>query len=101
MTQTFNMDCYDYMKALPDNAFDLLIADPPYGDCDGSWGRGNASIRGLQGEVCKIQERQRFGARFDRYRDQAGNPGGGGGLFQPYRKGSRAAHGLEDTTDVG
>ena len=29
MTQTFNMDCYDYMKSLPDNAFDLVIADPP------------------------------------------------------------------------
>lgn len=99
MTQTFNMDCYDYMKALPDNAFDLLIADPPYGDCDGSWG-GDASIRGLHGEVRKIQERQRFGARFDRYRGQAGNPDGGG-WFQPYRKGSRAAHGREDTTGVG
>jgi len=27
----YNMDCMDYMKSLPDNAFDLAIVDPPYG----------------------------------------------------------------------
>ena len=27
----FNMDCMDYMKTLPDNAFDLAVVDPPYG----------------------------------------------------------------------
>lgn len=99
MTQTFNMDCYDYMKSLPDDAFDLVIADPPYGDCDGSW-RGGTSLRGLHGAVLKIPERQRFGARFDRYRTQVGNPDGGG-WFQPYREGSREGHGREDTTGVG
>jgi len=26
-----NMDCMEYMKALPDKAFDLAIVDPPYG----------------------------------------------------------------------
>ena len=26
-----NVDCMDYMKTLPDNAFDLAIVDPPYG----------------------------------------------------------------------
>ena len=26
-----NMDCMDYMKSLPDNAFELAIVDPPYG----------------------------------------------------------------------
>ena len=31
MTEVFNISCYDYMKTLPDNAFDLAIADPPYG----------------------------------------------------------------------
>lgn len=29
-SQVFNMDCMDYMKALPDRFFDLVIADPPY-----------------------------------------------------------------------
>ena len=31
-SEVFNMDCLEYMKSLPDNAFDLCIADPPYGD---------------------------------------------------------------------
>ena len=26
-----NMDCMDYMRSLPDNAFKLAIVDPPYG----------------------------------------------------------------------
>lgn len=27
-----NIDCMEYMKTLPDNAFELVVADPPYGD---------------------------------------------------------------------
>ena len=27
----YNMDCMEYMKALPDKAFDLAVVDPPYG----------------------------------------------------------------------
>lgn len=99
MTQTFNMDCYDYMKALPDNAFDLLIADPPYGDCDGSWGG--------------MHRFEDYTGRFARYRRGRGSEQGstdtepkpeipmGGGWFQPYRKGSREGHGREDTTGAG
>jgi len=30
-------DCMDYMKTLPDKAFDLAIVDPPYGDTGGEW----------------------------------------------------------------
>lgn len=26
-----NVDCMEYMQALPDKAFDLAIVDPPYG----------------------------------------------------------------------
>lgn len=28
--ELFNVDCMEYMKDLPDNAFDLAIVDPPY-----------------------------------------------------------------------
>ena len=28
----YNMDCMEYMRDLPDNAFDLAVVDPPYGD---------------------------------------------------------------------
>lgn len=29
--ELLNCDCMEYMKTLPDNAFDLAIVDPPYG----------------------------------------------------------------------
>lgn len=28
----YNIDCLEYMKTLPDNYFDICVADPPYGD---------------------------------------------------------------------
>ena len=31
MNEAYNMDCMEYMKTLPDNAFDLAVVDPPYG----------------------------------------------------------------------
>lgn len=31
MIELLNMDCMEYMKTLPDKAFDLAIVDPPYG----------------------------------------------------------------------
>jgi site-specific DNA-methyltransferase (adenine-specific) len=30
-SETFNRDCLDAMREMPDNAFDLAIIDPPYG----------------------------------------------------------------------
>jgi len=29
--ELLNCDCMEYMKGLPDNAFELAIVDPPYG----------------------------------------------------------------------
>ena len=31
MNEAYNMDCMEYMKTLPDKAFELAIVDPPYG----------------------------------------------------------------------
>ena len=31
MTEAYNIDCMEYMKTLPDKAFDLCVCDPPYG----------------------------------------------------------------------
>lgn len=31
MIELHNVDCMDYMRGLPDKAFDLAIVDPPYG----------------------------------------------------------------------
>ena len=47
-----NMDCMEYMRTLPDKAFDLAIVDPPYG--------GGVGLRDRRG---------RFGGWFNRYRE--------------------------------
>ena len=31
MNEAFNIDCMEYMRSLPDKAFDLAVCDPPYG----------------------------------------------------------------------
>ena len=31
MNIAYNIDCIEYMRTLPDKAFDLAIVDPPYG----------------------------------------------------------------------
>ena len=31
MNVAYNMDCMEYLKTLPDKAFELAIVDPPYG----------------------------------------------------------------------
>ena len=41
MIALIHMDCMDYMRSLPDNAFELAIVDPPYGIET----RGNAQDR--------------------------------------------------------
>lgn len=53
-----NRDCVEAMKEFPDNFFDLAIVDPPYGD-----GSQTVKCRG---------EYNRFGGRFDRYKDLSG-----------------------------
>ena len=31
MNKIYNQDCLEFMRSLPDNFFDLVITDPPYG----------------------------------------------------------------------
>lgn len=31
MNKIYNMDCLEFMKGVPDNYFDLVLTDPPYG----------------------------------------------------------------------
>ena len=35
MNVAYNIDCMEYMRTLPDNAFDLAVVDPPYGSGGG------------------------------------------------------------------
>ena len=30
ISETYNMDCMEYMRQFPDNYFELAITDPPY-----------------------------------------------------------------------
>ena len=55
-----NRDCMDAMKEFPDNFFDLAIVDPPYGD-------GSHSV-----QVERERTYNRFGGRFDKYKNPAG-----------------------------
>ena len=45
------MDCIEYMRSLPDNAFDIAVCDPPYG-------KGNDD---------NLVNGGRFGQRFEKY----------------------------------
>lgn len=41
VSQTYQMDCMEYMKSIPDQFFELAIVDPPYGlDKKSTHGRG-------------------------------------------------------------
>lgn len=65
MNCSINIDCMEYMRDLPDNAFDLAVVDPPYGD-------------GADGNP------DRFGGRFDRYKHGCGLRSGGGTWGKKY-----------------
>lgn len=44
MNIAYNMGCMEYMRSLPDKAFDLAVVDPPYGiGMDG----GNVGYKGF------------------------------------------------------
>ena len=62
--ELLNCDCMEYMRTLPDNAFDLAICDPPYGGGNDGELNGGGQVRG---KVRKIQVNHAFGGRFERY----------------------------------
>ena len=45
-------DCLEYMRKMPDNAYDLAIVDPPYGD-----GMGGGISQTIWRNVPKINQR--------------------------------------------
>ena len=48
--ELLHMDCMEYMRGCPDNAFDLAIVDPPYGigESGGDKGRDRVATRNYQ-----------------------------------------------------
>lgn len=85
-----NVDCMEYMRTLPDKAFDLAVVDPPYGDGNGGSAKRFGGMFGaVYGEntrahVADAHERDgapqynRFGGIFDKYKSsQNGRDMGG------------------------
>ena len=58
--EAHNMDCLEYMRSLPDNAFDIAVCDPPYGK-----GNDDNLVGGARNQDLPIS--RRFGGRFRRY----------------------------------
>ena len=76
-----NIDCMEYMATLPDNAFDLAIVDPPYGDGNGGKAtRYGGMFDAIYGKPTRSQSVQvereshtepqynRFGGWFEKYK---------------------------------
>ena len=59
----YNADCMDAMRQFPDQFFDLAIVDPPYGNGNSEIGGGCGSEESSAGIRWN-----RFGQRFDRYK---------------------------------
>lgn len=64
----FNIDCMEYMRSLPDKAFDLAVVDPPYGDggmkTGHCGGKGNWSDKYIYSQTVNVErERERESRR--------------------------------------
>lgn len=75
----YNMDCLEAMREMPDNAFDLAVVDPPYGDglhAENGGGKGwftkyNQAVNSQSVHVERERDAwNRFGGRFDKYKDR-------------------------------
>lgn len=69
---TYNMDCMDFLKTVPDKYYDIAVVDPPFGS-------GLADNGGCKGWFTKyhqdteleVKSGDRFdGGRYKKYRDQ-------------------------------
>lgn len=59
MNVAYNMDCMEYMKTLPDNAFDLAVVDPPYGIGASDYKRGGTQY-GKSLAACKVYDAKQW-----------------------------------------
>jgi site-specific DNA-methyltransferase (adenine-specific) len=50
-SEVFNVDCLEYMRGLPDSAFDLAIVDPPYRDA-----KDNAPTKAMRLKLGNMQK---------------------------------------------
>lgn len=80
ISNVYNCDCLEYMKTLPDKFYDLILADPPYGDAlpddrggcgTGSGHASTATSRRLPPPQHTQKPYNRFGGRFNKYKPVA------------------------------
>lgn len=71
----YNMDCMEYMRDQPDNTFDLAVVDPPYGDGNSQSvhaERDRTATTDSAAGGTDTKKYNRFGQRFDKYKNLAG-----------------------------
>lgn len=79
----YNADCLEAMREMPDNAFDLAVVDPPYGDgLHAGDGGGKGWFTKYNQKVAAEDNYNRFGnpgSRFEKYKPVKRIGGDGGG----------------------
>ena len=79
-SEAYNMDCMEYMRTLPDNAFDLAIVDPPYGDgLHAENGGGKGWFTKYNQSISQIDVESACEPKYNRF----GNPGT---IFEKYKR---------------
>ena len=110
MNIAYNMDCLEAMKQMPDNAFDLAVVDPPYGDAlhadDGGGGGWFKKYRQNDSQIVQVEREpwNRFGGRFDRYKSAPTRQCGSmesAGPAGPGRRGSQKNHFVGHSAEAG
>lgn len=84
ISETYNCDCMEYMRTLPDNYFDLACVDPPYGagfteggGCKGWFSKYHQDqdsakeVRNLRGRFDKYNHSQSVQVERERERERA------------------------------
>lgn len=75
MNIAYNMDCMEYMRTLPDKAFDLAVVDPPYGSGDSQFVHVEREREREKDGPAPEKYWQRFGGDFDKYRQRSADGG--------------------------
>lgn len=80
-----NLDCMEYMRTLPDNAFDIAVVDPPYG-------AGFTEGGGCKGWFAKYHQDSSQSLNVEREREREQSPpqynrfGSPGSRFEKYKR---------------